>query len=184
VRAEATPARPPAASARAPAGGFDEALRRALAREARERKAREGEARPGTVSTPGSLAPGSAAAPGPPGEPVRSGKELGSPTSETPAIASSAIASAARAGEVAALIRAGGRAQLEIAAGEDLRYRLCTANGGVEIRALAGPGLERVARADLHAVADALRRRGVRLHRAEVHPEPGRGGGARGAGRR
>ena len=75
-----------------------------------------------------------------------------------------------RAGVALALLRHGDRLQVEVAAGPDLRYALGCGPGGVEIQARAAPPLERVARADLHAVADALRRRGVPLSRATVAP--------------
>jgi adenosylcobinamide amidohydrolase len=89
-----------------------------------------------------------------------------------------------RAAAVAAVevLRRGQRAQVEIAAGAGLRYALGMEAGGVEIRARASPELERAARADLCAVANELRRRGVRLARAEVRLAPP--GGSGGPGRR
>jgi len=89
--------------------------------------------------------------------------------------------SAGRAVEVGLALRRSERAQVEIAVGEELRYGLSLGPGGVEIRAEASPALERVARADLHAVADRLRRRGIPVARAALAPRAEqRLGGGRG----
>jgi hypothetical protein len=79
---------------------------------------------------------------------------------------------AARAVAALEVLRHAERAQVEIADGEELRYRLSQTALGVEIRARVAPDLERVARVQLHSVADVLRRRGVRLARAQVHLAP------------
>jgi hypothetical protein len=73
-----------------------------------------------------------------------------------------------RAAAAVALIAQGDRFRLEVSAGPGLRFALSAGTGGVEIQARAAPPLERLARADLHAVAVALRRRGVPLARATV----------------
>jgi ribosomal protein L9 len=90
---------------------------------------------------------------------------------EGPSASSTPVA--ARAIAALAVLRHAERAQVEIAAGEELRYRLSQTAAGVEIRARVAPDLEGVARVHLHAVADALRQRGVRLARAQVHLAPG-----------
>lgn len=92
-------------------------------------------------------------------------------------------AAAARAIAAVTVSRSSGEARLEVATADGVRYALAASPGGVEIRASAPPALERVARADLHAVADSLRRRGVAVTRSAVATGPVPRGGAReGAG--
>jgi len=91
-----------------------------------------------------------------------------------PAPPASAGGAGRAAGATVALLRSD-RLQVEIAVGEELRFGLALGPGGVEIQARASPALERAARADLHAVADRLRRRGIAVARAALAPRAGAG---------
>ena len=151
---------------REPELGFGYALGRAEARRPAERPiATSTRTRtPASTETP-------AAAPAPalavaPAALFRAGVEEGGASASSTPVAARAIAALA-------VLRHAERAQVEIAAGEELRYRLSQTALGVEIRARVAPDLERVARVHLLAVADALRQRGVRLARAQVHLAPG-----------
>ncbi len=146
-------------------GGFDRVLRRAEAVKGR----RPEEA---AASATGAPAPGSTQAPAATLPPTATSSPTATSTPTASAVptpeAATSAGPAARAALALRILRHAERAEVEIAAGEELRYGLAQTSLGVEIRARAAPGLERVARAHLHAVAGALSRRGVRLARAEV----------------
>lgn len=157
MRAEATPARAEAPTPAAPGarGPFEAALRRAAEELALARArglagfASEGEGASREVAALGARGQ----APGEPAEGSAGGPPAGAPT---------------RAVAAMEVQRLGAQARLEIASADGIRYALAATPGGVEIQARAPPALERVARADLQAVADALQRRGVPLLRATV----------------
>lgn len=182
MRVEAPPAR--AEPGREPGRGFGEALRRAeassealpgsrdRARDPRTGSPGRGQARRAERSRAASSTGTVAGAAGPP-VPLAPGHVLSGAVERKALEPGAASLLAARAVAALAVLRHGERAQVEIAAGEGLRYGLEQTPLGVEIRARVAPDLERVARAHLHAVADALRQRGVRLARAQVHLTPG-----------
>ncbi len=85
----------------------------------------------------------------------------------------------AAAARVTVSVRAGrdaDRPRVEIAAGEHLACALEQGPRGVEIRVCAAPALLPAARAGLQAVAAELRRRGVRVARAELRARECSGG--------
>jgi hypothetical protein len=153
-------------------GGFDRVLRRAEA--GKGRRPEEAAASAAPLGLPPTPTATSTATPTPIQPPTSTPTASPVPTLE----AATSAGPAARAALALRILRHAERAEVEIAAGEELRYGLAQTSLGVEIRARAAPGLERVARAQLHAVAGALSRRGVRLARAEVlRARPGRGNG-------
>jgi len=164
----------------APTDGFERALRRAREGEGREAR-RKPPGRSETPSATSAPAPGAGAtappAPTPtPASAPADGAAAGAQASRSAELASRAVAA------VTAL-RVGGQPALQIAAADGLRYEVAGGAGGVELRAVAPPLLERVARADLHAVAGGCDRRGVPLLRATVRVEAGGGRGAAGGKR-
>jgi hypothetical protein len=76
-----------------------------------------------------------------------------------------------------AAARESGQVALVVTSGDGVRYEVADGAAGLELRAVAPPALERVARADLHAIAGACDRRGLPLRRATVRVQAGRGGG-------
>jgi len=170
VRAEPAAARTAAPPREEPRRGFDASLRRA-AREAAEARGRRAAPSPAggepAVPSAASLAGALGAA----------GSPAASAAVPDAAPAPGAGAAAARAVAAVTVQRSSGEARLEIATADGVRYALAASPGGVELRAAAPPALERVARADLHAVADSLRRRGVMVTRWAVATGASRPGG-------
>jgi len=75
----------------------------------------------------------------------------------------------------AALVRLLGPAALELGLGQGVRCALAQRVEGVELHVAAPPLLERVVQADLQALGEILRRRGVRLARATLAVAAGPG---------
>jgi hypothetical protein len=165
VKAEAAGPGKGARDPASPAGGFDEALRRAADRSAAasggaaRRRAPASGLEPGTPPSSGAAPVDSGAAP----RPARGADEAAPAASPSPAAAAAAVVSLALAA-----YRAGERSRVEIAVGAGLTYSVAVGNRGVELEARAARGLEGAARADLHAAGEWLRRGGVRVARAVV----------------
>jgi len=169
--------RPGATGSQEPAAGRAEGFERAM------RRAREGEGREGRRAT-GARSPHPHPHPHPTPDATTTPAATSNPAAN-PTATASPTGGASRASELAAravalvsALREGGRPALLIAAADGLRYEVAGGPAGVELRALAPPLLERVARVDLHAVAIGCDRRGLRLLRTTVRVEAGGGGGA------
>ncbi len=109
--------------------------------------------------------PGGAAAPAP----LAAAPELASPTELREVVRALPPTIATFAG------RGGG--ELTLAFGAALGVDLRSGAQGLEVALRPAPSLERVARAELPGLVEALRARGLRVARAEVRPRPqGRGG--------
>lgn len=153
----AEPAQARAPAQRAKGDDFQGALRVARERQGKEGRAVEREAEGATPT----------ATPTPTASATASANPLDASAPHKPE-ASRAAEVAGRALATVAAQRNGLTPALRVEAADGIRYELAGGAGGVELRALAPPLLERVARADLHAVADGCGRRGVRLARATV----------------
>ena len=70
---------------------------------------------------------------------------------------------------IAASLRPGG-AELALSFGAALSLDLRAGAQGMELTLRPGPGLERVTRAELPGLVEALRARGLRVARADVRP--------------
>ncbi|MBI5069260.1 MAG: hypothetical protein HZB56_13580 [Deltaproteobacteria bacterium] len=160
MRAEARAERPAPVGAREASAAGAEGFARAL-REAEERTAT-------STSTPTATATSTSTATLTP---------TLTPTEEGPASRNAEVS--ARAVAAVAAAREAGQAALVVSAGDGMRYEVAGGAGGVELRIVAPPLLERVARADLHAVAGACDRRGLPLRRATVRVASREGGGGR-----
>lgn len=165
------------AQARAPAQGAKRDDFQGALRGARERQGKEGRAVKRGAETHAATATAAAATAAATGAATAtsSANPLDASAPRAPE-ASRAGEAAARAVATVAAQRNGLAPALRIEAADGIRYELAGGAGGVELRAVAPALLERVARADLHAVADGCGRRGVRLARATVQlDEAGRG---------
>jgi len=153
-----------------PAEGFGRAMREAEARVKGEKEERrKATSPPAAVATP---TPTPIATPTAPLDPTPTAPPDPTPTPDPGAAAARAVA-------VVTALREGGQPALHIASADGIRYEVASGPQGVELRASAPPLLERVARADLHAVAGAIDRRGIALSRAAVRVEGGAEAGRR-----
>lgn len=91
------------------------------------------------------------------------------PTAEPPGAVELRACVRAAPAVIAASLRPGG-AELALSFGAALSLDLRAGAQGLELTLRPAPGLERVTRAELPGLVEALRARGLRVARAEVRP--------------